>query len=102
MGIALQDELWDAAVTNDVKLSDAEQSAHGTPPIEPLDGQGTTPSVLLVLMQQARTMEAMACTLDRMAAQNMELMDRLLPEDEEQEDEPNNGLDMAGKPIKVS
>jgi hypothetical protein len=89
-------------VTEDEKPSDANQNAHGMLPTEPLDGQGLTPSALQVLMQQALTMEAMAYALDRMAAQNHELMDRLLPEDDEQDDNHSHGRDMAGNPIKVS
>lgn len=99
--MAYGDDGWVAAVTNDERPLNVPAQEPGMPPTEPLDGQGLTPSVMTLLMQQAKAMEAMAYTLDRMAAQNQDLMERLIGEDEEAEDH-GHGVDMAGNPIKVS
>ena len=68
----------------------------------PLDGADPTPSVLQVLMQQAKTIEAMCRTIDSLTIQMQEQMDRLLGEDEEPEVEEGHGYDMAGNRVKVS
>lgn len=90
-------------MTGGERLSDAPASEHGTEPMLPSGGAGPTHSVMGVLMQQARTLEAMADTLGQVVAQNHELMSRLLaePEDDGEQDD-SHGYDMAGNRVKVS
>lgn len=90
-------------MTNDEKPSDAEQSEPGTPQTEPLAGAETTPSVLQVMYQQARAMQAMAYTLDRIVAQNQDLLAIVIDEGSEEEDPAApHGYDLSGKAIKAS
>lgn len=90
-------------MNNDEKPSDAEQSEPGTLPTEPLAGAETTPSVLQVMYQQARAMQAMAYTLDRIVAQNQDLLAIVIDEGSEEEGPAApHGYDMSGNPIKVS
>lgn len=83
----------------DEKPSAGKLNAPGTE--QAPDSAGSEPTLSAVLMQQARAMEAMADTLGQVVAQNQDLMAQLMGDEEEGEEAPH-GVDMAGRPIKVS
>lgn len=73
----------------------------GTEPTPHSDGAAQTPSVLQVLMQQARALEAQADTIGQLVQQNQDLMEQVMGGPDDEPDQ-GHGYDMAGNRIKVS
>lgn len=93
---------WGAqAVSADESQSAVPANGLGTEQTPHSDGAGQTPSVLQVLMQQARALEAQADTIGQLVQQNQDLMEQVMGEPDDEPDQ-GHGYDMAGNRIKVS